>query len=151
MKGGGLGGGIGLALGSLGVWGAAVRSPAFRQLTLPLRALLVTSSATFGAIVTADHFSRTFEASRHPDEGFQNVSERARALELSQMSSQERLMNWGKENRYGIVGVSWTLAMVASLSLVGRNPYLSTQQKLVQARVYAQGLTLAVLIATAIF
>lgn len=41
--------------------------------------------------------------------------------------------------------------MAIALGLVGRSPYLSTQQKLVQARVYAQGLTVAVLIATAAF
>lgn len=41
--------------------------------------------------------------------------------------------------------------MAIALGLVGRNPYLSGTQKLVQARVYAQGLTLAVLVATAAF
>ncbi len=41
--------------------------------------------------------------------------------------------------------------MGISLGLVGQNPYLSTSQKIVQARVYAQGLTLAVLVATAAF
>ena len=41
--------------------------------------------------------------------------------------------------------------MAIALGLVGRSPYLSTSQKIVQARVYAQGLTLAVLIATAAF
>jgi len=41
--------------------------------------------------------------------------------------------------------------MAIALGLVGRNPYLTTSQKLVQARVYAQGLTLAVLVATAAF
>ncbi|EQL01310.1 mitochondrial hypoxia responsive domain containing protein [Ophiocordyceps sinensis CO18] len=40
--------------------------------------------------------------------------------------------------------------MAVSLALVGRAP-MSTSQKLVQARVYAQGLTLAVLIVTAAF
>ena len=60
-------------------------------------------------------------------------------------------MAWGKRNRYSIVGGSWVASMAIALGLVGRNPYLSTQQKLVQARVYAQGLTVAVLIATAIF
>lgn len=60
-------------------------------------------------------------------------------------------MDWGKKNRYSIVGVSWVASMAIALGLVGRNPYLSTQQKLVQARVYAQGLTVAVLIATAAF
>lgn len=41
--------------------------------------------------------------------------------------------------------------MAIALGIVGRSPYLSTAQKLVQARVYAQGLTVAVLIATAAF
>ena len=60
-------------------------------------------------------------------------------------------MQFGKEQRYKIVGGSWVASMGIALGLVGRNPYLSTAQKLVQARVYAQGLTVAVLIATAIF
>ena len=41
--------------------------------------------------------------------------------------------------------------MALSLGLVARNPYLSAQQKLVQSRVYAQALTIAVLVATAAF
>lgn len=41
--------------------------------------------------------------------------------------------------------------MAIALGLVGRSPYLSTQQKLVQARVYAQSLTIGVLILTAVF
>lgn len=60
-------------------------------------------------------------------------------------------MDFGKEHRYQIVGGSWVASMAIALGLVGRSPYLSTQQKLVQARVYAQGLTVAVLIATAVF
>jgi Hypoxia induced protein conserved region len=60
-------------------------------------------------------------------------------------------MAWGREERYKIVGASWLASMMAAFAIVGRNPYLSGQQKLVQARVYAQGLTLAVLIASAAF
>lgn len=60
-------------------------------------------------------------------------------------------MEFGKENRYKIVGVSWAASMAVALTIVGKSPYLSTAQKLVQARVYAQGLTLAVLVATAVF
>ncbi len=41
--------------------------------------------------------------------------------------------------------------MGTALGLVGRNPYLTGQQKLVQARVYAQGLTIAVVIASLAF
>lgn len=38
--------------------------------------------------------------------------------------------------------------MGTAFGLVGRNPYLSGAQKLVQARVYAQGLTLAIVVAS---
>ncbi|KAF2966475.1 hypothetical protein GQX73_g7078 [Xylaria multiplex] len=41
--------------------------------------------------------------------------------------------------------------MGIALGMVSRNRFLSTSQKLVQARVYAQGLTLAVLVASAAF
>ncbi|KAI4242870.1 MAG: hypothetical protein L6R42_010877, partial [Xanthoria sp. 1 TBL-2021] len=47
LKGGISGGIAGLALGGLGVYGAAARFPAFRSLTVPLRAFLITSSGTF--------------------------------------------------------------------------------------------------------
>ncbi|CAF9924048.1 hypothetical protein IMSHALPRED_006070 [Imshaugia aleurites] len=151
LKGGALGGAAGLALGVGGVFAAGARFPAFRQLTLPLRAFLITSSSTFGAIVTADRFSRSFESSRHPEEGYQDEAARIQAEQEAQKSSYERFMDWGKEYRYPIVGTSWVLGMGIALGVVGRSPYLSTQQKLVQARVYAQTITIAVLCATAVF
>ncbi|KAL8791242.1 MAG: hypothetical protein Q9213_000199 [Squamulea squamosa] len=130
---GGIGGGIlGLGLGALGVWGAAAKFPAF-------------------PIVSADHYSRTFEKAQHPEEQFEDSAAKARAEQRSRQSNYERFMTFGKENRYKIVGVSWVASMAAALTIVGRSPYLSTTQKLVQARVYAQGLTLAVLVATAVF
>lgn len=69
----------------------------------------------------------------------------------SRKSGFEKFKAWGKENRYPIVGVSWVASMAIALGIVGRSPHLSTSQKIVQARVYAQGLTLAVLVATAAF
>ena len=60
-------------------------------------------------------------------------------------------MDWGRENRYKIVTASWVASMAGSLALVYRDKYLSRAQKLVQARVYAQGLTLMVLLASAAF
>ncbi|KAL8746161.1 MAG: hypothetical protein Q9184_007783 [Pyrenodesmia sp. 2 TL-2023] len=103
------------------------------------------------AIISADHYSRAFEKAQHPEEQFEDSAARAAAERRSRQSSYERFMDFGKENRYKIVGVSWVASMAVALTIVGRSPYLSTAQKLVQARVYAQGLTLAVLIATAVF
>ncbi len=67
------------------------------------------------------------------------------------MTWTERAMDFGRKERYKIVGGSWLASMVAAFAIVNRNPYLSGAQKLVQARVYAQGLTLAVLVASAAF
>ena len=119
--------------------------------TISLQPHLLTLFSPPPAIVTADHFSRAFEKARNPEENYQDESGRLRAQQASQKTSYERFMDWGKENRYPIVAGSWVLSMGIALGIVGRSPHLSTQQKLVQARVYAQGLTIAVLIATAAF
>lgn len=131
---------------------ASRRYPAFNSLTLPLKAFLVTSSGTFFGIIAADHASRSFEAQRNADTRYlENREQRLRREELAQMNFKDRALAWAKEEKYKIIGATWLASMVGSFVLVGRNPYLSGQQKIVQARVYAQGLTLAVLCASAAF
>jgi hypothetical protein len=131
---------------------AARRYHTIRNLTLPMKAFLVTSSGTFVGIIAADRSSRAFEVSQNQSrQWYENREERLRQEELRGMSFSDRAMAWAREERYSIVGVTWLASMVGSFALVGRNPYLSGQQKLVQARVYAQGLTLAVLVASAAF
>lgn len=133
------------------VYGANARFHAFRQLTLPMKTFLVTSSSTFAAIVNADRMSRNYEIARDPQRQYRDKA----TTELDQIRASEstfqRAKDWGRENRYPIVTASWVASMAIALGLVGRNPYLTGAQKLVQARVYAQGLTLAVLVATAAF
>ncbi|KAK4580501.1 Replication factor C, subunit RFC4 [Recurvomyces mirabilis] len=149
---GGIGGGaMGTAVGALGVYAATARYPAFRSLSLPFRAFLVTSTGTFAAIISADTYSRSYERSRHPEKNYVDDEEKLRAQAQSQKSTQQRTMEWLSENRYGVVFGSWVASMGTALGLVGRNPYLTTQQKLVQARVYAQGLTIAVVIISLAF
>jgi hypothetical protein len=152
ISGGLKGGALGLLVGFGTVSLAHMRSPSFRSLTLPLKAFLVTSVGTFAAIIQADRASQTFEASRH---GFESQFKDQTALAIERARANEptlqRLKDWGRENRYPIVTASWITSMGLALRIVGRNPYLTGAQKLVQARVYAQGLTLAVLVATAAF
>ncbi|KAI9703935.1 MAG: hypothetical protein M1820_005717 [Bogoriella megaspora] len=149
---GGLGGGLfGTAVGAAGVYAATVRYPAFRQLTLPFRAFLIASSGTFAAIISADRYSRKFEEERNPEKKYVDSSTTLSQELESQKSTTQKVGDWAKENRYPIVFASWVASMGAALGIVGRNPYLTGQQKLVQARVYAQGLTLAVLVASFAF
>ncbi|CAK3853767.1 related to mitochondrial hypoxia responsive domain [Lecanosticta acicola] len=151
VKGGTLGGLIGTAAGTLGVYAATMRYPAFRSLSLPFRAFLATSSGTFTAIIAADRYSRYYEASRHPEKNYKDEQETLQEQLASQKSTKERVIGWLQENRYSIVFGSWVASMSAAMGIVGRNPYLTTQQKLVQARVYAQGFTLAAVICSLAF
>ncbi|KAM0691029.1 hypothetical protein Q7P36_009800 [Cladosporium allicinum] len=148
LKGGVMGGAAGLAFGALGVYAASRRYPAFRGLTLPFRAFLVSGSGTFSAIIAADSYSRNFEKARNPEYQFQDESESLSQTLASQKTSGQRAMKWASDNRYSIVFASWVASMGGALAIVGRSPHLTGQQKLVQARVYAQGLTMAVVIAS---
>lgn len=131
---------------------ASRRFHTIRNLTLPMKAFLVTSTGTFVGIIAADHASRSFEAEHNVNLKYlENREERLRHEELAQMSFGDRLGAWARQEKYKIIGVTWVASMIGSFVLVGRNPYLSGQQKIVQARVYAQGLTLAVMCASAAF
>ncbi|RYO98681.1 hypothetical protein DL764_007007 [Monosporascus ibericus] len=151
LRGGFIGGALGLGVGLLGVVAAQRRYPAFRSLTLPFRSFLVTSAGTFGAIVNAERHSNAFHLANNPMNFYKDEAQQAREALEAQKTEFEKLRDWGRTNRYSIVFGSWLASMGLALWIVGRNRFLTTSQKLVQARVYAQGLTLAVLVATAAF
>lgn len=148
VKGGLVGGSITGAVGLAGVILASRRYAVVRNLTLPFRSFLVTSSATFGAIVLAERASVDFGKAQHPMSYYKDRSRTALDEALQNQSSTEKTLRWARENRYTIVAGSWVASMAAAVAIVNRNKYLTTGQKVVQARVYAQGLTLLVLIVT---
>jgi len=152
VKGGTVGGLLGLGVGSLLVAGAQRRWPTFRGLTLPFRAFLAVSAGTFAAVIAADRASRSYEVSRHQE--LQEYKTRSATLQQeieAGKSSAQRMKDWATEHRYPIVFSSWIASMGLAFGIVSRNPYLTGQQKLVQARVYAQGLTIAVLLTSFAF
>lgn len=149
LIGGTIGGTLGLGIGVAGVLLASRRYTAFRQLTIPFRTFLVTSSGTFAAIVNAERYSNNFHKHNNPMNFYKDQAQLDQEAYESQQSGLAAAKEWGRRNRYSIVFGSWLASMGAALAIVGRSKYLSTSQKLVQARVYAQGLTLAVLIASA--
>jgi hypothetical protein len=131
---------------------ASRRYNTIRNLTIPMKAFLVTSSGTFVGIIAADHASRDFEKQQNAAMlWYESREDRLHAEELRGLSFTDRAIAFARREKYKIVGATWVASMIGSFVLVGRNPYLSGQQKIVQARVYAQGLTLAVLCASAAF
>ncbi|EGU74673.1 hypothetical protein FOPG_08604 [Fusarium oxysporum f. sp. conglutinans race 2 54008] len=150
VKGGLIGGTLFLGLGLGGVYYASKRYPTFRGLTLPFRAFLVTSTGTFGAIVNAERWSIAYQIAQDPKRNYQDQAARTAQLIRENESAYERFKSYAKENRYPIVFASWLASMGIAFAIVSRQP-LNTANKIVQARVYAQGLTLAVLLVSAVF
>ncbi|CCX07226.1 mitochondrial hypoxia responsive domain-containing protein [Pyronema domesticum] len=151
LRGGISGGLVGLGAGLGSALILHKRWPFFKQLTLPFRAFYVTSVATFVSIIQADRYSRAYEAARHENLRYQDTTSRLLAEQQANRSNWEKAMALGKEYRYTIVSSSWAASMAGAWWYVSRDRYLTTAQKLVQARVYAQGLTLMILVATAAF
>jgi hypothetical protein len=99
-------------------------------------------------IIGADQGSRRFEIQT-------NAARQALANRVSDYEKYEeskpyfqQAKDWAGEHRYSIVFVAWLASMGISIAAVRRNPYLTTSQKLVQSRMYAQGLTIAVLLSS---
>ncbi|TGO38741.1 hypothetical protein BHYA_0068g00210 [Botrytis hyacinthi] len=151
LKGGITGGFIGLAMGGAALYVANRRFHTIRSLTIPMKSFLVSSSGTFAAIISADRASRSYEWNRDPSRNYKDKSTLLLEQEKANETTVQRLKAWGKENRYSIVTASWVASMGIAFGMVSKNKYLTGAQKLVQARVYAQGLTLAVLVASAAF
>ncbi|KAF7558300.1 hypothetical protein G7046_g5863 [Stylonectria norvegica] len=150
LTGGSIGGTIGLCVGVSGVFLASKRWPAFRGLTIPFRTFLVTSAGTFGAIINADRYGIAYQRAQDPMSTYKDSSARGRALMRENETAYERFLQYGREHRYSIVFLSWLASMGIALAIVGRSP-MNTANKVVQARMYAQGLTLAVLVVSAVF
>lgn len=101
------------------------------------------------AVIAADRASARYDTENTPEKMRQVERERAREQELiAGKSVLERAKDWAGENRYPIIFAFWIASMGGSLAMVSRNRYQSGSQKLVQARMYAQGSTLAVLLAS---
>ncbi|MBE3049991.1 HIG1 domain-containing protein [Candidatus Bathyarchaeota archaeon] len=151
LKGGAIGGVVGLALGSLSLGLASRRYSTVRNLTIPGKAFIISSFTTFGLIINSDRASARYKEITNPMYGYKDEASLINEQARSHLTGYDRFMEMGRENRYSIVFGSWLASMGAAFAIVNRSKYMSGAQKLVQARVYAQGLTVAVLVITAVF
>ncbi|KAI8462005.1 hypothetical protein BY996DRAFT_8384577 [Phakopsora pachyrhizi] len=161
LRGGTIWGATSLAGGLVGASALNRYWAGFRGLTLPLKAFAVTSVCTFSLIIGADRASRDFEdkalsasgigweddALEH-SLGLYDKSHELKRQRYQLMTGRARLLEHFKEYKYQYVLGSWAASMVGSFGFVATQP-LPFTQKLVQARMYAQGLTVAVVLASA--
>jgi len=66
------------------------------------------------------------------------------------LGGKEKFMEWATSNQYKIILGSWVVGMGIAGSIIMRNKHQTTAQKVVQARMWAQGITIGTLIGAGI-
>ncbi|PWY97150.1 hypothetical protein BCV70DRAFT_80131 [Testicularia cyperi] len=124
--------------------------PAFTRLTPAIKLFFVSSLAIASGVIRADKAGIEFDQAHYTDSGarVQRRIQTQQEREWSQLSTTDKALTWAKENKFGVVAGSWVLSMGGVFAYIHTQP-LSFAQKLVQARVWAQGLTLASLVGMA--
>ncbi|CCJ28326.1 unnamed protein product [Pneumocystis jirovecii] len=105
------------------------------------RSFFVSSIATTALVISTDNASKKYQDSKYGSLDPIKPAEK--------INWQSALLIWCSENKWKIIAGSWALSMIGSFSFLWRDKYLTKAQKLVQARMYAQGITLLVLLVSA--
>ncbi|KAI0736153.1 hypothetical protein C8Q72DRAFT_803032 [Fomitopsis betulina] len=142
----------GLAISLPGSYYLHRRWPYFRSLPIQLKALFCIIVTAPLYAVQAERRGVEFDESTWTGAGKRELDrlEKQEEVRWGQLSADEKLKDWATRNQYKIILGSWAAGMAVAGGLVWRNRQQSATQKIVQVRMWAQGLTIGVLIAAGV-
>ncbi|WVR03131.1 hypothetical protein IAU60_000121 [Kwoniella sp. DSM 27419] len=128
------------------------RSQAYRNLPTPLKALGAVMIMVPCISISAEKAGEAFTRSQYSGVAKRELDREAQeeADRWEQMSFVQKMGDWAGRRKYALIGVGWVGSLGAAWAITARNPYQTTSQKVVQARMWAQGLTVGLLIASAL-
>ncbi|KAH9918178.1 uncharacterized protein BXZ73DRAFT_80645 [Epithele typhae] len=128
------------------------RFPYYRALQPSLKALGVILVAVPACVITAERASQAFERAQWHDRGKTELDTiKAReAARWGNMSAAQKAGDFVKRHEYGVIVGSWAAAMAGTLTYIMRDKIQTVPQKVVQARMWAQGLTIGIIIAAGV-
>lgn len=98
------------------------------------------------ASICAEESSTRFEKKMYGGEETKDIL--AEHQRWKQLPFSQKMVESLSNNKYKIIVASWAASMYGSWKLVDRDPYMTKAQKAVQARMYAQTLTVVLLLAS---
>ncbi len=121
---------------------------AYRALPIQLKVLGVITVVLPAYAIGAERRGVEYDESTWTGAG-KHVLEREHLEEEKKWESYsgtEKLKDWALRNQYKVILGSWAASMAVAGAIVMTNKYQTLPQKVVQARMWAQGLTIGVLI-----
>jgi len=103
-------------------------------------------------VIGAEQSGHAFERERWTGIGKQELdaAKSAEQRHWESLDTAGKISEWSSKNKWGIILGSWGGAMIGSFGIIMRDRYQTFPQKIVQARMWAQGLTVGVIIASAV-
>ncbi|KAF9978164.1 hypothetical protein BGZ73_003545 [Actinomortierella ambigua] len=142
--------GAGLALVAGGAIAlAGPKYQAYQQISRNMRLFLLGSGVAATAVTFGDHARVQYEDRQLLRHLSSEEAEAKRAEIRAQRGVFAETMHKVRENKTTVVGVAWLTCMAASLGYTFSRKGLTTSQRIVQARMYAQGFTVFVMMAVA--
>jgi len=151
IQGGIVGLAVGLGGGALLEW----KSPLVKNLTLPGKVFLISSCAVAGFWIGGDKALVRYTRDPKPVKTLEAPAGTAAQKTAHALAIKAPATFLGVEHRtwlkyrYHIVGGTWVASVAGSLAWTMRQKHVRLSQRLVQARVYAQFVTIACLLGTA--
>ncbi|KAG0211739.1 hypothetical protein BGX28_007501 [Mortierella sp. GBA30] len=143
------GAGLALVAGGLVALSGPRYSKTYQTLSRPMKMFLLGSGVTATSILFGDHARVQYEDRqllRHLD----NEAAEAKRAEIRAQRGWLAEVNYQvRENRNMVVGVAWLTCMAGSLGYTFSKKGLTTTQRIVTARMYAQGFTILTMMAVA--
>ncbi|KAG9013199.1 hypothetical protein FRB94_003269 [Tulasnella sp. JGI-2019a] len=134
----------GTALALPAAWLLNNKSQYYRKLPLQIKALSVMMVVVPVAVTQAERQTFIYmEEQWKKRPGY--IDPHANDVEVKPVST----LDWIEGHKWSLVGAGWVGSMGAAFGIIARNPYQTGAQKIVQARIWAQGLTIGIIMAAA--
>jgi len=127
--------------------------PAYRALPPHLKALGVVLVVGPAWAIQTERRGVEFDEQHNWKGVSRQLLDSAKARETSEwdgLSTKEKMSKWVARHQYQVILGSWATSMAVAGTIIMRDRHQSTSQKVVQARMWAQGLTIGILIAAGI-
>lgn len=128
-------------------------SPAFRSLSRPYQSVMTVSGAFSGYMFASEHTAIAYKNNVLGYVDHKTMDNRVlHSYKTLPREPKEKAMRFINDHRWALLGATWASSMVGAYGynlLTVKNRHLSLHQKMFHARIYAQCITLAALIASA--
>lgn len=127
--------------------------PAYRALPPHLKALGVVLVVGPAWAIQTERRGVEFDEEHNWKGVSRQLLDSAKARETHEwdgLSTKEKMSRWVSRHQYQVILGSWATSMAIAGTIIMRDRHQSTSQKVVQARMWAQGLTIGILIAAGV-